>query len=75
MGGTAETCICINKGFIILFAKIVDALNRYFCIKGVRKVILARGGIISTRPEGPRDYKKPKSQNRRSRPKCKHYFL
>jgi hypothetical protein len=24
---------------------------RYFCIKGVKEAILARGGIISTRPE------------------------
>jgi hypothetical protein len=36
-------------------------INRYFCIKGVKEAILARGGIISTRPEGPRDYKTPKS--------------
>jgi hypothetical protein len=49
--------------------------NRYYCIKGVKEAILARGGIISTRPKGPRDYKTPKGPNRRSRPKCKHYFL
>jgi hypothetical protein len=29
-----------------------------FCIKGVKEAILVRGGIISPRPEGPRDYKR-----------------
>jgi hypothetical protein len=65
-----HTCIIIDwPGSVFI------ALNRYFCIKGMKEASLARGGIINTRPEGLRDYKTPKGQNRRSRPKCKHYFL
>jgi hypothetical protein len=58
-----------------LFSRGGVKANRYFCIIGVKEAILARGGIITTRPEGPRDYTTPKGQNGRSRPKSKHNFF
>jgi hypothetical protein len=49
---------------IIMIVLKVQNRNKYFCFKGVKEAILARGGIISTRPEGPMDYKTPNGQNR-----------
>jgi hypothetical protein len=59
-GNPTETRLSV----IIMIVLKVQNRNRYFCIKGVKEAILARGGIISTRPEGPMDYKTPNGQNR-----------